>query len=123
MGLKYTLGARLDRLPGLPEAADAPRKTNSIVELAWIPSSIPPPDGPLWSDSSCRGRHSLKPTLKGYFYTNLGGTLTTVPDTFSRLSFPGVVHSASQSRPHCHFGSFPVKNYSNLRSRLEDRLE
>jgi len=37
MGLKYTLDARLDRLPGLPEAADAPRKTNSIVELALDP--------------------------------------------------------------------------------------
>jgi hypothetical protein len=24
------------------------------------------------------GRHPLRPTLKGYFYTNLGGTLDTV---------------------------------------------
>ena len=39
MGLKSTSDASLDRLPGLPEAADAPRKTNSIVELAWIPPS------------------------------------------------------------------------------------
>jgi hypothetical protein len=29
------------------------------------------------------GRHPLKPTLKGYFYTNLGGTLKLqTPQTF-----------------------------------------
>ena len=58
MGLKSTSDASLDRLPGLPEAADAPRKTNSIVELTWIPPSW----WPLWSDSSGRARLlALKP--------------------------------------------------------------
>src|SRR5262249_40869004 len=74
---------------GIPEGEDI----NISLLGACQPHRMGKRDS-LWPVCAQPGRHSLKPTLKGYFYTNLVGTLDSETD-ISGLRIPVKTHPVS----------------------------